>query len=113
MAVVEDHDVVARRYSPAAGLVYALFGLLEALLALRFVFRLLGANPAASFVSWLYGFTDFFIAPFYGIFGQPVYQFQNVVSVFDTATLVAIIVYGLIGGVIARLVAGFTGRPVA
>jgi hypothetical protein len=50
---VVDNDTVVTRRSGAwtiANIIYTLFGILEALLALRFIFRLLSANPASGFV---------------------------------------------------------------
>jgi len=45
-----------------------LFDVLEILLALRFVFKLLGANPSSEFVNFIYNLSAVFVAPFAGIF---------------------------------------------
>ena len=85
----------------AVQLVYLIFGVIDGLLLIRLVLKLLGANPNAGFSSWVYGFTDIFLAPFRGLL-------PNVISgqsIFEMSAVVAILVYALIGWVIARLIA--------
>jgi hypothetical protein len=53
-----------------AAILYAIGGVVEALIGLRFMFRLLGANPASGFVNMVYDWSTPFVAPFAGIFGQ-------------------------------------------
>jgi hypothetical protein len=92
--------VVARR------VVYYIAGVIIALIALRFIFLLLGANRGSGFVDFIYNLSGIFVAPFVGIFGEPTFG----VSYFETSSLVAIIVYGLIAVGIGKL---FTlNRPV-
>jgi hypothetical protein len=81
--------------------VYYVGGVIVALLALRLLFQLLGANQSAGFVDLLYGVTAIFVAPFYGIFGEPTYGQSH----FETATLVAIVIYALLTMGIAKLFA--------
>ena len=91
--------------------IYLLFGILEGLLAIRFVLSLLGANPEAGFARFVYGITRPFIAPFVGLFGTP--SFGG--SVFEWNALVAIVVYALIAWVLVKavgLVMGDTRRGV-
>jgi uncharacterized membrane protein len=78
--------VVARR------VVYWIGGFIIALLALRFIFLLLGANRGSGFVNFIYDLTSVLVAPFTGIFGEPTFG----VSYFETSALVAIIIYALI-----------------
>ena len=84
--------------------VYYILGVLETLLAFRFVFRLLGANPASGFVSFIYALTQVFLAPFYGIFRSFISQGIETRSVFEPATLIAMLVYAVIVYGIARLI---------
>ncbi len=78
---------------------YFVLGVLEVLLLLRFVFRLLAANPDNGFVSFLYNLSGVFVAPFNGIFGNPT---LGSASVFELSTLVAMLVYALIAwGIVA------------
>ena len=76
-----------------------LFGLLEILLAFRFVLKLTGANAAAGFTSFIYGTTAIFTAPFRAVF--PTTAVSG--SVFEWTTLLAIAVYALLGWGIAKL----------
>lgn len=71
----------------------------EIILGLRFMLKIFAANPLAPFVSWIYGISSIFFAPFSGIF--PVY-IQNG-SIFEFSTLFAILVYGLVGYGLMRL----------
>jgi hypothetical protein len=84
-------------------LVYYLTGLLMILLTFRFIFKLLGANATSGFVSFIYGLTDIFQAPFSGIFPATTDQGAVTTAVFDPAILIAIVVYGLVGWGIAKL----------
>ncbi len=76
------------------------FTLFEALLGLRFIFKLFAANTTAPFVRWLYETSDVLISPFRGIFQSPVIEGR---FVFDVTALVAIIIYGLIASLIIYL----------
>jgi hypothetical protein len=86
-------------------LVYYITGFVEILLAFRFVFKLLGANPTSGFVSLLYSVTSVFLAPFSGIFSTATTQGAETKAVFDPAILIAMAVYGLVGWGIAKLIA--------
>ena len=86
--------VVAQRF------IWFIVGIINALIAIRFVLLLLGANQSAGFVDFIYSVTGLLVAPFVGIFGQPVYgQF-----VFDWASLLAILVYSLIALGLTKLI---------
>lgn len=76
-----------------ARVIYFVLGVLEVILAIRFVFKLLGASVDSGFVRGIYDFSYIFVAPFTGIFGNP----GNAVHVFETTTLIAMIIYALIG----------------
>jgi hypothetical protein len=79
--------------------VWYILGLLEALLAFRFVLKLLGANPYAGFTSFIYGITYIFASPFLNVFR--ITRVEG--SVFEWSTLVAMLVYWLIAIAIIRL----------
>jgi uncharacterized protein YggT (Ycf19 family) len=72
-----------------------LFGILFALLVLRIVLLLLGANEGNALVDGIYSITEPFVAPFRGVFTldtiRPVGR-----SVFDIAAVVALVGYVLI-----------------
>jgi hypothetical protein len=80
-------------------IVWYILGLLEVILAFRFVLRLFGANPAAGFTSFIYGITYPFAAPFLSVF-----KITDVNgSVFEWTTLLAMLVYWLIAWGIVKL----------
>lgn len=76
-----------------------IIGLIEALLVLRLVFKFFLANPAAPFVTWLYGATAQLISPFMRIFPD----FNIGKFLVETTTLVALIVYVVVGYLILEL----------
>ncbi len=91
-----------------AGLIYAIGGFIEAVIGLRFVLRLLGANPGSAFVDWIYDWSTPFVTPFAGVFGQEAtVTGPGVVtaSVFDWTALIALVVFGLIIALIGRVFA--------
>jgi hypothetical protein len=80
-------------------IVWYLLGLLEVILAFRFVLKLLGANPGAGFTSFIYGITYPFAAPFLSVF-----KITDVNgSVFEWTTVLAMLVYWLIAWGIVKL----------
>src|SRR6187402_2773615 len=90
-----------------AGIIYLIGGIIEALVGLRFLFEVLGANPASPFVMWIYDWSTPLVAPFAGIFGQnAVITGAGAVttSVFDWTAVVAFIVYGIVFSLISAIV---------
>ncbi|MDB5179610.1 MAG: Membrane protein involved in colicin uptake [Candidatus Saccharibacteria bacterium] len=86
--------VVAQRF------IWFIAGVIDALIAIRFVLLLLGANQSAGFVDFIYGISSVLVAPFVGIFGEPIYgRF-----LFEWSSVLAIIVYSLIAWGIVRLI---------
>lgn len=51
-----------------ARVINGVFALIEAMLVLRLVLELLGANAGSAFIAWVYGITDPLVAPFVGAF---------------------------------------------
>ena len=80
--------------------IWLLFGGLEALIGIRVILLLIGANPANPFTAFVYQLSQLFLWPFQNIVANPV--FQN--YVLEISSIVAMIVYPLIGWVIVRLV---------
>ncbi len=91
----------------ATQIVWYIAGLIEALLGLRFILRLIGANPAAGFTDAIYTVT----APLVGPFNNIVRNARVEGSVFDWNALIAMAVYWIIAWAIVRLF--FMGRPVS
>lgn len=87
-------SVVAQR------IVWYVVGLIITLLALRLILQLLGANQGNGFVDFIYAISGVFAAPFFGMFS---YTPSYGVSYFEVSTLVAILIYALIGWGISKL----------
>jgi len=85
----------------ASRVIALVFTVLEVLLLIRFTLKLLGANALAGFASFIYGVTDFFMAPLHNLLPTV----GSSTSVLETSVVIAIIVYALIGWVLARLIA--------
>ncbi|MFA6973838.1 MAG: YggT family protein [Parcubacteria group bacterium] len=86
-------------------IVWYLLGLLEILLAFRFILKLLGANAAAGFTSFIYGVTYIFTAPFLSVFRMS----KVAGSIFEWTTLLAMFVYWVIAiGIIKLFLMGKT-----
>lgn len=79
--------------------VWYILGILETLLAFRFVLKLLGANAGAGFTTFIYGVTYPLAAPFLSVFN--ITQVEG--SVFEWTTLLAMFVYWLIAMAIIKL----------
>lgn len=80
--------------------VWYIAGVIIALLAVRIILLLLGANNGSGFVSFVYGLSEIFAVPFYGIFSyQPAYG----QSTLEISSIVAIIVYALVAMGLAKL----------
>ena len=86
-----------------SNIVYYILGVIEVLLALRFVMKLLGANPGSGFVDFIYSFSGAFVAPFRGIFSSATTTGVETTSIFEPETLIAGLVYWLIAWGIVKL----------
>jgi hypothetical protein len=91
----------------ATQLVWLLLGILEAFLALRFVLKLIAANPANPFAVFIYGFTDLFLFPFAGLTVTP----SAGGMVLEIPTMIAMVVYALIGWAVERIIWVIFYRP--
>jgi hypothetical protein len=84
----------------ATQLVWLVFGILEALIALRIGLMLIGANPNSPIVAMIYGFTYLFLFPFTGMVGSPTAG----AMVLELSSLFAMLIYGLVAWAIERTV---------
>jgi hypothetical protein len=99
-AVVSDPYAQRRGVaSKVSQAIYLIFGIVEALIIIRFVLKLLGANAEAGFASLIYRITAPLVAPFVGLFGTP--QLNGMVL--ELESIVAIVVYGLVAWGLAKL----------
>jgi YggT family protein len=91
----------------ATQLVWLFLGILEALFALRFVLKLIAANEASPIAAFIYGFTNLFLWPFAGLTVTP----SAGGMVLEVSTLIAMVVYGLIGWAVERIIWVIFYRP--
>lgn len=80
--------------------IWLIFGAIEALIGIRVILMLIGANPANTFTALVYQLSELFLWPFRNIVPNP--AFGN--SVLEITSLIAMIVYPLIGWAIVRLI---------
>jgi len=100
--VIDDRGVPPSRIiaSRVSQVVWTIIGFIEALIAIRFILKLIGANAGNGFVNFIYGFSDFFVKPFLGIVSDP----TSGNSILEINSLIAMLVYLVLGWVIIRLV---------
>lgn len=77
----------------AAAVVWFVVGVVEIFIAARFLGKLFGASAHSAFVNFIYQVSGPMVAPFTGIFGDT----GSRTNTFETASLVAIVVYAVIG----------------
>ena len=75
-------------------------GVVELLLAVRFILKLLGANPSAEFVSWIYEMTQPLLQPFQFAFPTPSVKGGFVL---EFTTLFAIFGFAFIGYILEHI----------
>jgi hypothetical protein len=73
-------------------LIWTILGLLEIMLGLRFLLKLIGANGASGFGTFVYGTTGLFVKPFAGL----VSTWTSGDSILEVNTLVAMAIYALV-----------------
>lgn len=88
-------DTQERKVNKVNQVIWFLFGVLIAFLVLRVLLALIGANEANGFANFVYSITSFFVAPFRGLL--QVGEFQAGVSRFEFETIIAIVIYALLG----------------
>jgi len=87
--------------------VWYIVGILEALLAFRFLLKLLAANAQAGFTSFIYTVTAPFAAPFLNVFH--ISRVEG--SVLEWTTILAMLVYWLLAYAVIKLLV--IGKPVS
>ena len=105
-------DVAAEgrlRSALAAQIIWAILGLLEVLLGLRFLLKLIAANPNSGFAVFIYGITELFFAPFAALVGTP----TSGGTILEVTTLIAMAVYALFFWIVIRVVRIAANRPSA
>jgi len=102
---------VVSRWSPARqafDLIYLVFAVIDGLILIRIILKLLAANTAVPFTGFVYGVSDWLLAPFHGLL--PVIVSGR--SVFEMSALIGLLVYSLLGYVLSRFFAILFRRDV-
>jgi len=86
--------------------IWFVFGVIEILIAVRFILTLFGANAEAGFVRLIYGVSDIFMAPFVAIFSTQ----EAAGATFEWSALVAIAVYALLAWGLVALIRAVSPR---
>jgi uncharacterized protein YggT (Ycf19 family) len=84
---------VGRYNFRAAAFVGFIVGVVDIFIAARFLGKLFGASSQSAFVNFIYQVSSPMVAPFTGIFGDT----GSKTNTFETASLVALVVYAVIG----------------
>jgi len=90
-------------------IIWTILSLLEILLGLRFVLKLIAANPKSGFAVFMYGITAPFLAPFTALVGTP----ASGRVILEVTTLIAMAVYALLFWIIVRVLRVLADRPSA
>jgi hypothetical protein len=93
----------ASRKITAENIVWYILGVVEILLAFRFILKIFGANSSSSFVSFVYSVTGILSAPFDSIFRVSSATTGTTHSVFEPSILVAAVVYAVIAWGIVKI----------
>jgi len=92
--VVDNAAAAQRSFTyQVTGLLWLMLGALESLLLLRLILKLMAANPANAFASFIYTLSDLFVWPFVGLTVTPT-AFGIVVEIH---TIIAMVVYAMLG----------------
>jgi len=94
--VKQESNVVQR-------IISLIFGIIELILAFRLVFRLMGANSENAFVRGIYNITHPLVKLFEGIFSRSTLSGTENISIFEPATLIAMLVIGIIAFIFMTL----------
>ena len=105
-------DVAAERRLRLAlitQIAWAILGFLQILLGLRFLLKLIGANPESGFAVIIYGITEPLIAPFALLIGTPTAGGV----ILEVTTLIAMAIYALLFWGVVSVIRIVMNRPVA
>lgn len=80
-------------------IIWLITGLLESVFAIRVLLKLMAANPAAGFATFIYNMTAVFLTPFFGLTATP----SANGSVLEIFSLIAMLVYALLAWGIVRV----------
>lgn len=88
-------------------IIWSLLAVLEIALALRFMLKLIAANPNSGFAVFVYGLTELFVLPFASL--TPTWA--SGANVFEVTTLIAMMIYVLFTWLAIQAFRIVTDRP--
>lgn len=91
-----------------ANIITFLFGALELVLAIRLVFRLIGANESNRVADFIYKLSEPFVSAFASLVENPTLGTSGVLEI---TTLLAMLVWAIVGWMAGRLVWLTLSRP--
>lgn len=106
-----NHESRDEHVMRAVRVVWFIVGVIVALHVVRIILAMLGANLENPFAGFIYAVTEPFVFAFRGLLQQG--EFQAGVSRFELETMVAAIIYVLIGWGIAAAIKLFSKKPEA
>jgi hypothetical protein len=99
--IVEDRGAARRQnIDRLVQFIWLVFSLLDALLGLRFLLKLIAANPTSPFAHLIYTFTNLFMWPFAGLTSSPAAGGM----VLELPAIIAMVIYALMAWVLISLV---------
>jgi hypothetical protein len=98
--VIQDVSTENRQIlSRVTQLIWLVAIIIEAAIAIRIFLKLIAASPASAFARLVYGFTDIFLFPFFGLTATPAAGGM----VLEVPSIIAMIVYALFFWVAVKL----------
>ncbi len=89
-------------------IIYFIVGILELLLAVRFILHALAANPQNGFANFVYALSQPLVSPFANLFVNPALGHG---AVMELTTIAAMVVYAIAFWIIGRLIWLVLSRP--
>jgi hypothetical protein len=99
--IVVDKGAERRLFTDRlARLVYLVTGVIDSLIGVRVLLKLIAANPDNLFASLIYRLTDWLLRPFASLVANPIIGG----SVIEITSIIAMVVYTLIGWVLVQFI---------
>lgn len=99
---VSEQTGVERRQTllRISNLIWLVAGIVEELIGMRFLLKLIAANPANAFARLVYGLSDLLVGPFLTLTDSPTFG----EAILEVPSLIAMLVYALVAWAGARLI---------
>jgi len=81
-------------------LIWLFAGVIDVVIMLRFILKLIAANPGNGFANFIYNLTDGLVSPFMSLVNTPVMENGATIEI---ASIFAIVIYSLVALVVVQL----------